>query len=102
MLIGRGDEILDCVPSDNLSGNPNRFLIDPHAHFHAIRRARAAGLDVIGFYHSHPHSSPVPSPTDIAEASYEHHFYAIVTLMSDPPALKIYWLDDGRFEEISS
>jgi proteasome lid subunit RPN8/RPN11 len=55
---------------------------------------------VIGFYHSHPHSSPAVSPTDIAEATYGNHFHLIVSLATVPPAFCLYRLVDGRFEEV--
>jgi len=102
ILLGHQDNIVDIVRSANLADDPNRFLIDPKIHFDALRNGRASGLDVVGFYHSHPHSPPIPSPTDVAEASYEHHFYLIVSLVTDPPSVNVYWLDAGRFEEVSS
>ena len=34
-------------------------------------RSSETGQDVVGFYHSHPHSAAVPSETDLAEATYE-------------------------------
>ena len=100
LLVGRGDQILLARPARNLAEDPNRFLIDPQDHIEALRDARARGLAVVGFYHSHPHSPPAASPTDIAEASYEHHFYLIVSLATVPPALCLYVLKGGRFEEV--
>jgi proteasome lid subunit RPN8/RPN11 len=92
--------IVEAVPARNLAESPTRFLIDPTNHFDALRQARARGLDVIGFYHSHPATPPRPSPTDIAEASYQRHFHLIVSLASEPPAVGLYWLEDGRFTEV--
>jgi proteasome lid subunit RPN8/RPN11 len=102
ILLGAADEIVEAVRARNLSDDPNRFLIDPKDHFDARRRARATGLEVIGFYHSHPHSTPDPSPTDLANASYPNHLYLIVSLAVDPPAMKLFRLDGDRFEEVST
>lgn len=99
MLIGRADEILEAVRASNLAESPNRFLIDPKDHIAARRNARARGLDVVGFYHSHPHSPPEPSATDRAEASYPNHLYLIVSPQSEPRA-RLFRLDGDRFVEI--
>src|SRR5580765_8772564 len=78
LLLGRGDQIVEAARARNVADDPTtRFLIDPADHFAAIRGGRERGLEVIGFYHSHPASAPDPSPRDLAEFSYSGHFYAI-------------------------
>jgi proteasome lid subunit RPN8/RPN11 len=100
MLLGRSHEIVAAVRAGNLDTDPNRFLIDPKDHFDALRLARALGFEVVGFYHSHPRSSPSPSPTDLEEASYRHHVYLIVSLQTEPPGFGLYWLDEKGFQRI--
>src|SRR5262245_41454334 len=73
LLVGRGTEILSARPARNIAVQPTRFLIDPKDHIDGRREARGQGLDVVGFYHSHPHSPPDPSATDRAEADYPDH-----------------------------
>ena len=97
MLIGRPGEVVAAAPAANLASNPNRFLIDPQDHINALRSARSSGLDIVGFYHSHPRTAPAPSPTDLDEASYRNHLYLIVSLLKDSPDLALYWLGDGGF-----
>ena len=46
----------------------NRFLITAEDMLHAERTARAAKLDVIGFYHSHPDHPSAPSEYDKSHA----------------------------------
>jgi proteasome lid subunit RPN8/RPN11 len=107
MLVGRagtaaaGAAIVNAVRARNLAASPNRFLIDPKDHLEARRQARAEGLQVVGFYHSHPHSAPEPSATDIAEASYADHLHLIVSLLPPSPEVRLYRLDGGRFIETS-
>src|SRR2546428_1991157 len=83
LLLGRGDEIVEAVRTRNIAEQPTRFLIDPKDHIDGRRDARRRGIDVVGFYHSHPHSPAEPSDTDRAEASYADHLYLIVSLASD-------------------
>ena len=80
MLIGSGASIDDAVRAKNIAASPTRFLIDPKDHIDARRDARTRGLEVLGFYHSHPQSPAWPSESDIAEAAYPDAVYLIVSL----------------------
>ena len=97
VLLGTPDEITEAVPTRNLADDPNRFLIDPKEHIDARREGRRRGLEIVGFYHSHPHSPAVPSATDLAEASYAEYLYAIVSLIAEPAEVRIYRFDSGSF-----
>jgi proteasome lid subunit RPN8/RPN11 len=100
VLLGKDGEIVEALGTGNLAESPNRFLIDPRDHINARRAARDRGLDVVGFYHSHPGSSGVPSATDLAEASYPDHLYLIVGLAASPPETRLYRLGGGGFLEV--
>ena len=94
LLIGKGESVVRSMRARNLDESATRYLIDPEDHFAAIRAARAEGLDVIGAYHSHPSSAPLPSPTDIAEANSGSDFlYVIVSLIADE--VHAYRIDRG-------
>jgi [CysO sulfur-carrier protein]-S-L-cysteine hydrolase len=101
VLLGAPEIVMDARPARNLATDPNRFLIDPKDHIDARREARAHDLDVVGFYHSHPRSAAVPSPTDFAEASYPEHLYLIVGLASEQPEVRLYRLTAGAFLELT-
>jgi len=92
---------MEAVPARNLSEDPNRFLIDPAGHIDARRRARQRGLEVVGFYHSHPHSPARPSATDLAEASYPDHVHLIVGLQSGSADIRLFKMSDQGFEEVA-
>jgi proteasome lid subunit RPN8/RPN11 len=100
-LLGAPDVVIEARPARNLATDPNRFLIDPKDHIDARRDARARGLEVVGFYHSHPHSAAVPSETDLAEASYPDHLYLIVGLAGEPPDVRLYRLTGGGYFELT-
>jgi proteasome lid subunit RPN8/RPN11 len=101
VLLGKDGEIVEAVRTGNLAQSVNRFLIDPEDHINARRAARDRGLEVVGFYHSHPSSTPEPSATDRAEASYPNHLYLIVGLGSSPPQARLYRLASSGFLELS-
>ncbi len=98
MLLGTTDSVVEAARARNLSEDANRFLIDPADHLRARREGRRSGLEVIGFYHSHPHSLAVPSETDLAEATYPNHLFLIVS-PTEPPDVRVFELQDGAFLE---
>src|SRR5580704_12566024 len=100
VLLGKDGEIVEAIGTGNLAESPNRFLIDPRDHINARRAARDRGLDVVGFYHSHPGSTGEPSATDLAEASYPDHLYLIVGLETSPPDARLYRLASSGFLEL--
>jgi len=100
LLVGKGDSIARSVRARNLDGSATRYLIDPADHFAAIRDARAEGLEVVGAYHSHPASAPVPSSTDIAEANNGSDFlYVIVSPAGDD--VRAYRINAGVWEPLA-
>jgi len=100
LLIGAGQSVVRSVRASNLDASATRYLIDPRDHFKAIRAARADGLEVIGAYHSHPASAPVPSATDIAEANSGSDFvYVIVSLVN--AEARAYRIDAGRYRPLA-
>lgn len=75
MLIGRFSEGKKCAsetfPLQNAreeEARHNRVLILPKDVLRAERYAREKGLDVVGYYHSHPDSPAVPSRYDLDHA----------------------------------
>jgi proteasome lid subunit RPN8/RPN11 len=101
LLVGTGGAITDAVPARNIADRPTRFLIDPQDHIDALRDARRRGLAVLGFYHSHPNSSAVPSEIDRAEVTYPDHLYLIAGLASEPPEIAVYTFADGNFQQLA-
>jgi proteasome lid subunit RPN8/RPN11 len=95
LLIGTGRVVSRCVRARNDHVKAaTRYLINPEDHFAAIRAARAEHLEVVGAYHSHPFSAPVPSATDIAEAQGGADFlYVIVSLDGDE--VRAYRIEEG-------
>jgi proteasome lid subunit RPN8/RPN11 len=100
MLLGTGHLIADAVPARNLAADPDRFLIDPRDHIAARRDGRARGLEVLGFYHSHPHGPAVPSARDAADISYPGHLSLIVGLAAGDVEVRLYLEQDGNFLEV--
>jgi proteasome lid subunit RPN8/RPN11 len=68
LLVGRGEQISRVIPTENgATDKRSGFLIPQQALNHHLPQIRAEGLRLIGFYHSHPNTAPIPSPTDVRE-----------------------------------
>ena len=96
LLVGNRQSIDRSIRARNADASPTRYRIDPEDHFAAIHAARADGRRVVGAYHSHPRTTALPSPSDIAEAAGGSEFvYVIVSLKSDDGDLFAYRLKRG-------
>jgi proteasome lid subunit RPN8/RPN11 len=81
LLVGIFDgdvaRITALYPARNLSGDPDRFDIDPRDHIAAQKSARESASAIIGCYHSHPHGRAQPSQADLAGADEENFLWLI-------------------------
>jgi len=111
MLLGRADgdskEVLEVVPLRNLrhdsvraqellplddpgrESEKNRFLIDPLDQLRVEKDAIARGLEVLGYYHSHPDHPARPSNYD-REHAWPWYSYIILSV------------ERGRADEMTS
>ena len=77
----------------------NRYHIAPQELIKAQREARKAGLDIVGFYHSHPDHPAQWSPTDFAEAHWFNCAYVITTIEKGHAQITNSFLLTGATEE---
>ncbi|HEX5285026.1 MAG TPA: M67 family metallopeptidase [Bryocella sp.] len=86
ILLGRADAGGVHVTSLLRAGNTrtdsahNRYNIAPSELIAAQRQARDQGLDIVGFYHSHPDHPAQWSTTDFAEAHWFGCAYVITSI----------------------
>ena len=78
-LLDSTNEVLNAVEAGNTRTDSahNRYNIAPAELIRIQRQARAASLDIVGFYHSHPDHPAQWSSTDIAEAHWLGCSYVI-------------------------
>lgn len=104
LLLGVAGRVFESRRAANRSDDANRFQLDPRDHVGALRECRGRELQVVGFYHSHPHSAPVPSPTDLAENTYPDALQIIIGVSSDADGdvmeTRAYYLCGTRYVEV--
>ena len=107
VLLGRDSdgarEVVGIVALENHleDSRHNRYLIAPEQFLAAERAARGAGLEVIGFFHSHPDHPPRPSAFDLRHA-WPYYSYLICSVARGEAGEARSWRladDRSRFEE---
>jgi proteasome lid subunit RPN8/RPN11 len=90
-LLGRDRRVRQALHLPNTTGEGprRRFLIRPEDYRLAEAEALAAGLELVGFYHSHPDHPARPSDFDL-EHAWPSLSYVIVSVC------------DGRTREVTS
>jgi len=108
VLLGRVDgdvrRVLRAFLAENRSeeDRPDRYRIDPGDLLVADREGREAGLDMVGFFHSHPDRAPTPSAVDLDRA-WPYYVYVIVGLEKGRVGETRAWrlaADRSRFEPV--
>jgi len=101
LIGGAGGRALRIFAAPNVAVEPTlHYEIDPAALAECMMQLQAAGLDLIGFYHSHPQGPPSPSQTDVALATYPDAAYLIVGLRSGEPELAVWRLAYGSADRL--
>lgn len=100
LLVGKGEEVGQVYPVDNIKSSSTEYLVDPEQQFRIFKKMREEGTDLIGIYHSHPRSSAYPSVKDREMAFYPEASYIIVSLQDFfNPQVKAFRIRKGKVEE---
>ena len=103
MLAGRAGVIARAIPAVNAASDPAiSYDIAPEELFRLMRAMRAAGLELLGIYHSHPNGRNEPSSSDIERAYYPDAAYFIISPREDAPQpVRAFSIRDGRVAELA-
>lgn len=105
VLLGKsdadGNQVTQLVRAGNTRTDSahNRYNIAPQELVKIQRQARGLGLDIVGFYHSHPDHPAQWSPTDFAEAHWIGCSYVITAVDNGKAADTNSFLLTGTTEE---
>ena len=84
------------VPCRNDAASARIYTLNPKDFMHAEADADDRGWEINGVVHSHTHSEPFPSPTDVAAAVSPDWHYVIVSLKRDAPEVRSYRIVDAE------
>jgi proteasome lid subunit RPN8/RPN11 len=103
LLAGRDGTITRSFPAVNAASDPAAsYDIAPEELFRLMREMRAAGLELLGIYHSHPNGRNEPSASDVERAYYPDAAYFIISPREDAAQLvRAFSIHDGRMAELA-
>ena len=105
VLLGRSGEDGNAVEAAIEAGNTrtdsahNRYNIAPQELIRIQRQGRERGLDIVGFYHSHPDHPAQWSKTDFEEAHWIGCSYVITSVEKGTAKITNSFLLTGTGEE---
>jgi proteasome lid subunit RPN8/RPN11 len=101
MLAGSEGIITRAFPAINAQASASAYEIAPEELFRLIKEIRAAGLQMLGIYHSHPNGENSPSERDIERAYYPDAAYFIVSPLPDAAnPVRAFSIRDGQSTEL--
>jgi proteasome lid subunit RPN8/RPN11 len=95
-----GGQALRWEPARNRAASPMRYDIHPDDLYRLTVETDDAGEVFWGIVHSHTHSPPRPSLTDIGLAFYADALYILVSLATPEPELAAWRIVDGQVHAV--
>jgi proteasome lid subunit RPN8/RPN11 len=101
LLAGRDGVITHMFPAANALASATTYEIAPPEVFFILREMRAAGIEMLGIYHSHPAGENRPSTRDIERAFYPDAAYFILSpLPASSQPVRAFSIRDARAAEL--
>ncbi|MFZ4515107.1 MAG: Mov34/MPN/PAD-1 family protein [Acidimicrobiia bacterium] len=98
---GHGTGLITGVhPARNADASARSYTVDSRDLLTAMRAADAASGDLVGVWHSHTHTEPYPSTTDIRQAFEPSWLYVLVGLAAAAPVVRAYRILGGVVHEV--
>ena len=95
--------VSEVIEMDNISdeNKKRRFMIKPNEYQRVEKLASEKGVNLLGFYHSHPDHPPIPSETDLKFAWPFFSYLILAIEKGEPMQLSSHVLDlnAGSFSE---
>jgi proteasome lid subunit RPN8/RPN11 len=87
------------VGTDNVARSSRLYAVGSRDLLRTDREAEAEGLSILGAFHSHTHTDPYPSPTDILQAPDPAWHHVLVSLRDELASVRSYRIDTGVVTE---
>jgi proteasome lid subunit RPN8/RPN11 len=95
-----GGSPLRWEPTRNRAASPLRYEIHPDDLLRLTIETENAGNEFWAIVHSHTHSPPRPSPTDVGLAFYPDAIYLLVSLADAEPAVATWRIVGGEIHPV--
>ncbi len=96
ILAGRDNKVEKFYEMTNVNNSSAHFMMEPKEQFAVAKNMRAAGLEPLAIYHSHPATPARPSAEDIRLAFMPDVTHVILSLQEPTkPEVKAFKIEDG-------
>ena len=100
ILAGSNSRAEKIYKMTNADKSSDHFMMQPEEQFKVVKDIRAAGLEMLAIYHSHPETPARPSAEDIRLAITPDVIYVIVSLENKKkPVIRGFFIEDGSVAE---
>lgn len=99
LLVGEAGLVTAGYATDNQHRSPVIYKVDDLQLLEVDREIRNDRQEIIAIYHSHVNTEPVPSRTDIEQATWPEAFYVIVSLKERRPKVRAWRIVDRQVTE---
>jgi proteasome lid subunit RPN8/RPN11 len=93
LLAGEDGRVTRVLPVPNALRSPVAYRMDGPEFIAAMA---ACDFEPLAIYHSHLAGPPIPSATDVAEATYPDSIYVIVSFHIEPPSVRAFRIVAGQ------
>ncbi|MBW2220250.1 MAG: M67 family metallopeptidase [Deltaproteobacteria bacterium] len=100
ILAGRGGGVEKLYQMTNTDQSHDHFMMEPQEQFKVVKDIRAANLEMLAIYHSHPETPARPSVVDIRLALTPGVVYVIVSLKDAEPVTKGFLIENNSVIEV--
>lgn len=102
LLGGRPPRVSSFHPLRNVAAAAEtRYDADSRDLIDAVVDLRRRDAEILAIYHSHPRWEAVPSRTDLEQNHYGAVPRIIVSLLAEPPVVRVWRLGRDDFQELS-
>ena len=91
ILGGKGDTVEKVFVLQNAEKSPIRYSMSPQEQLRVFEVIEKESMEMLAIYHSHPHTMPFPSETDVKLAFYPEVSSIIISLKeNENPIVKAF------------
>jgi proteasome lid subunit RPN8/RPN11 len=94
ILGGKEKTVERAFELQNMEGSSIRYLMSPQEQLRAFEEMEKESIEMVAIYHSHPHTIPFPSETDVRMAFYPEVSSIIISLKEEKkPMVKAFQIE---------
>jgi len=94
ILGGREETVKRVFELSNIEKSSSRYVMSPQEQLRVFKELDEESMDLMAIYHSHPHTIPFPSETDVEMAFYPEVTSLIISLKErDNPVVKAFRIE---------